>query len=211
MRLRGCRTVVALLAAFAMVPAQALTLDFAGAVGSLLDGQASGFTFAVGDVVVVATHSGGQFNRTSSGFGINAVGSGDDTDGIDAGSGVVEWLALTFDTDVALQILTVTGLGNNDRIALYIGDLPMRGLVPVDFAGGVFDAWPGGVLRAGDALRFQHGAGNGFSLEQLTLEVLEQVPAGATAPLVVAGLGALTLLRVRSPSGYPFQGHRRRR
>lgn len=132
----------------------------------------------------------GVLNRTASGFGVNATGGGDDTDAID-GALVDEAVSVTFDADVLLNGIQVSGLARSDSGLLLLPDLR----VPLATAG--FVAAGGALLLRGASFQVAHGAGNGFSFDGflVTPRTTGQVPSPPTLPLALAGL--LTMLWLR--------------
>ena len=84
--------VVLMIALLASAPVVAsavqVQLDFEGMFGDAVDGTDL-FSYSGAEGLdtfqLVLTATGGDFNKTSSGFGINAPGSGDDTDALDNG------------------------------------------------------------------------------------------------------------------------------
>lgn len=124
----------------------------------------------------------GVLNRTGSGFGVNADGAGDDTNGIDNGSGIVESISIFFSASVLLDSIQLAQLGNSDIALLTIGATDF--LITAEnnpFSESV-------AIAANDIVVLAYEAGNGFSFDGLTVTT-------STVPLPTAlllFLGSLT-------------------
>lgn len=162
--------------------------DTSAGPGVDLDGVASGSS-TLGNVTLTMTlFPDGVFNQTTSGFGINAVTSADDTDEFDAGEG----FTFSFDHNVTLDSVAVSlfGTGNSGRISYdggsVIGTISATGTTVINSA----------LIPGGTVLRFESLVG-AFSLDSLTVTPMPEPDTVA----VIAGTGALglTLLhRLRS-------------
>lgn len=166
-----------------------IQFDFRDESIEALDEQPS-FSLTQNGITLSASTASGVFNRTSTGFGVNASGAGDDTDALDGGSGVLEFIDFSFDTDVILNSFTVSGLGSQD-----IGQYLYNGLAPVDFTLTGVQSLGEILLPVGNGLSIYYIAGNGFSLDQLTVSRFT-VPEPATlflfsVPLLLLGTGRL--------------------
>ena len=81
--------------------------DLRDASIELIDEVAS-FDLTEDGIIATLTANTGLLNRTASAFGVNAAGTGDDTDTLDDGSGVIESVTITFDTDVRFNQLQLS-------------------------------------------------------------------------------------------------------
>jgi len=167
-----------------------IDFDFRDPVIESLDDRAELSLERLG-ITLTAIASNGVFNRTSAGFGINAEGAGDDTDTIDAGSGLVEFIDIVFDVDVSLLGFAVSGLGASDSGA-YILD----GLITGFSTSGFIDL--GGLnLATGKKIAVHHVGGNGFSLDSVTVQPYS-TPEPSMVLLMCLGLPLLGLARLRT-------------
>lgn len=164
-----------------------IDFDFRDPVIESLDDRAELSLERLG-ITLTAIASNGVFNRTSAGFGINAEGAGDDTDTIDAGSGLVEFIDIVFDVDVSLLGFAVSGLGASD-----IGAYSLDGLITEFSSSGFIDL--GGVnLATGKKIAVHHVDGNGFSLDSFTVQPYS-APEPPMVLLLCLGLPLLALAR----------------
>lgn len=196
--------------------AEFIVFDFAGSLGSNtngfdLDNFEMGMTLAAGSTITatmtaMADGIAGSdlFNRTASpNFGINASGGGDVTDAFDAGTGMSEFMTFSFSftggggppysaTFVSIDFDRITGSGMPREDA---GALVFSGGGAYNFDGSIVDGSDlltvGENFGAGQSITLSHVDGNGFGLEQITLDVIA-VPEPSSVTLVslaaVAGL-----------------------
>ena len=166
-----------------------VVFDFASTSGTNqtgmdLDELAAGSSEVAG-VTLSATANTGVFNLTASpNFGINASGSGDVTDAFDFGSGIHEVMTFSFTpstpstmTFVSIDFDRITsGNPGNDQ-----GNLSFFGGSSTDFDATNIDASDlltvGESITAGQLITLSHIDGNGFGLEQITLDVNPTAPA----------------------------------
>lgn len=135
------------------------------------------------------TANSGVLNRTSSGFGVNAEGSGDDTNGLDDGSGVIESITIRFDQDVSLVSLLLTQLGSNDVAAVQFDSTDYL----ISSATNPFTESI--VMAANEELILSFVQGNGFSFNEITVST-SNVPVPAAVWLFASGVISL-LIRSR--------------
>ena len=190
-------------ASLAMLPLRAdaveISLDFEGAVGMSLDGtDLFMYTNMIGlntfELTLSAT--GGDFNKTSSGFGINAPGAGDDTDAFDNGL-VSESMRIAFSTtaNVGVKIvslefdrLTGTGGAGEDQALLtfYDENDVLQNSVAVTNANTAGDDtanfnsidFPELIFQPGSYFDLSVTDGNGFGIEVLVVDIDESFYTG---------------------------------
>ena len=141
--------------------------------GTAIDGAASG-GLTVNGLTALFTANDGVLNATTSNFGINAAGSGDAADLLDAGSSVNEFITITFDQRITFTQLTLDSFSGSERTSLTLGlnpalllDATAAGTDIFNFTSSDFPM--GNMLEVGQSLRigyaFSSAADNGFSLE----------------------------------------------
>jgi hypothetical protein len=141
--------------------------------GTTIDGAISG-PLTVNGLTALLTANDGLLNATTTNFGINAAGSGDAADMLDAGSGINEFLTITFDQRVAFTQLSLDSFSGSERASLTIGlnptlllDASPAGTDVFNFTSSDFPM--GNTLEVGQSLRigyaFSSADDNGFSLE----------------------------------------------
>ena len=196
-----------------------ISLDFEGATGDVLDGTDL-FIYAAssgGDnFSLTLTATGGDFNKTSTGFGINAPGAGDDTDALDNGL-VFESMRIAFDTTanfgvklISLEFDRMTGGGGvgEDQALLSFYSSPgvldntltvtnanTAGDDTANFNGVDFAEQ---IANPGSYFDISVADGNGFGIEVLTVEVSAAyytggggaVPEPSAAILMILGMAA---------------------
>ncbi|MBI1178651.1 VPDSG-CTERM sorting domain-containing protein [bacterium] len=145
----------------------------------------------------------GSLNQTSSGFGINAVGGGDDTDAIDGDEGA-ETIAIRFDVDVIWQQFTVSSFGSSDEGRVTIGAFSP---VAIGASGSqVFGT--NNELVAGNQVLVSYVAGNGFSFDSFTVE--PWIRSGTTDSNSVPDGGATIALLGLSFAGFSLLNRHRK-
>ena len=70
--------------------------------GAIEDLEGVSMTLTLNEISTTLTASDGVLNQTISGFGVNASGSGDDTDQLDNGSGLDESISISFDVQAPI-------------------------------------------------------------------------------------------------------------
>ena len=160
-----------------------VNFDFEGNTGAFFDDLATG-SFAVDGLTLTASASSGTFNLTGDGFGINATGSGDDTDAIDAGSiSGAESMVFSFDVAGAFNFIDF------DRITPSGGDT-----LDLIFDGGPSFSLDANILDGADVFTFSESftsgqnitllwtGGNGFGLENINVT---PIPEPSTYAMVL--------------------------
>lgn len=147
----------------------------------------------------------GVLNRTTTGFGVNAAGSGDATAQIDGDNGR-ESVSMVFDVDVLFSSIKVSGFGSSDRGSISIAANPA---VTID-ASGVHSFASDNIVTAGQSVVLSFLSGNGFSFDSFDAERYQSNPTqpdvvtpdsasvpdgGASALLLLGGVGAVTWIR----------------
>ncbi len=167
-----------------VVFASPIEFDFRAASIEALDGQST-LSLSFGGLTLNASANTGVLNRTSSGFGINAAGSGDDTDMLDGGSGIAEAIDIRFDLDVLLDSFSVSAFGTLDR-----GRYTIDGTA-VEFAMTGEQSLGLALLSAGSSLSIGFIDGNGFSLDRVTVR-RATVTESSSLALLCLGLAAFS-------------------
>jgi hypothetical protein len=135
-----------------------------------------------GVVAVLTPHvagGSGALNQTTSAFGINATGTGDDTDELDNGLGV-ESISMVFNTDIFFTELTLSSFPVPDTAFLTINGFSTLTLNATAGAIDVFGFATDNFVTAGQTVVLSFGSGSGFSFDSFTIEPLA-VPDGLGA------------------------------
>jgi hypothetical protein len=169
------------------VIATPIVFDLRSSLIESIDEQAT-FELVNNDIIATLTTNVGVLNRTSSGFGVNATGTGDATSLIDNGSGVSEFIQIQFNKTVNLLDLTVSSFGSGDS-----------GLLSID-ALSIFEINKSGlnslnnlIINDGALLTLSFIGGNGFSFDSFTVSEISVTEPGGSILL----LSGLVLLFVR--------------
>lgn len=148
-------------------------------VGSELTLEASMFTYLNGGY-----SSGSQLNSTATEFGVNALGSGDETALFDTNNGQ-EAVWISFNRAVTLKSITVSSFtgGNVETGAWQVATGSLVNLT----ASGTYDV--DAILSQGayfKVMAVNEGGGNGWSLNSFTVEAIPE-----PAAIFMLGLGGL--------------------
>lgn len=149
---------------------------------SNIDGQGSGSITRMG-LTATFTANDGELNATKDNFGINATLIGDEPDLLDAGSGVAEFITVTFDQPITLTQLTLSSFSGSERASLTIGLNPATLLAATtagtdiyNFSSGDFPQ--GNMVELGQTLVIGYAFGslsdNGFSLESFQVNTVPE-------------------------------------
>lgn len=177
------------------VTAATISFDLRGT--GVPDGVPSG-TMTVGGITATLTSEvKGDLNQTSSGFGINAEEADDDTDQIDAGSGVAEAISIYFSEDVYIKELTLSVLSAGDEATLSFNGVAQADLTDTGSGTDVFAFSSGNYLSAGQLVILGHGAGNGFSFDAFKVETVSVPDGGTTLALLFAPVCGLLVIARR--------------
>jgi len=181
---------VCLLVSLSQSSGAVITFDMlSGGDVDSLDGTASGTAVKDG-LSLTASANTGVLNCTSISFGINASGTGDDTDEFDNGAGMSEIMTFRFDSDVVLVSIDFFSLGSGDTADLSSAD---------SFNLGIYDGLPtdpfevNQAIAAGTDVELARTGGS-FGIHSITVDV---IPEPATASLCCLALGILVKRRRR--------------
>ncbi len=165
-----------------------ITFDMRGAEGSAVDGLASGSVIKDG-LTATFTANSGLLNQTGSGFGINAKDSGDDTDQIDNGSGVIELVTIMFDQLVTFDQLVLSSFADSEEAKLKIAGVSTILLGTSDKD--IYDFSTDNIVSIGQSVSLALNAdkGNGFSFEEFTVTLAESTAAPEPATIILLGIG----------------------
>jgi hypothetical protein len=139
-------------------------------------------------IAATLTANSGVLNRTASAFGINAEGTGDDTDTID-GVLVAEHVTIVFNQAVtfdALQLSLYTPSAG-DLAALKIGSNPVVHPVPQTSAIDTYSFTTANYVGPGETVVLGWVEANGFSFDNFTVSAVPE--PGTLALLCVAAVG----------------------
>ena len=128
-----------------------------------IDEQIS-FTITLGGVSMTMTANQGVLNQTSSGFGVNSDGAGDDTDGLDGSLGE-ERISVAFTGAVVFRGVEVSGFSGDDAAGIVIADGS-----PASIAERGFFSTHAAALAAGQTVQIYWVAGNGISLDAIAVD-----------------------------------------
>lgn len=183
--------------------------DFETQSGTFTDssgGVANGLQISVSSFVNGI--AGGVVNATGGSLGVNAAGSGDDTDQLDADLGL-ESLLFSFNdlpsiTSITLTQVGILGFGGDDAGTLAIGASSEA------IAAGTGSAIPAHLNLEGSSFLLAYtGTGNGFGITSLSFDI---TPAAVPEPasiaflsLVVVGTGYCRLRRKRMRGPYDLE------
>ena len=167
--------------------ANGAAFDFNSPTGSFTDTASS----LIANFSAVVAGNTGDLNATTSSFGINATGVGDDSDGLDAANGA-ESIVITFGGPVSAT-LTEVDLGVFTAAGADAGTIDIGG-VSTALASTNTRVIPVHSELVGNTLTITGTAGNGFSLDSLTFHVK---PVPEPGSLAMLGLGSVLMMARR--------------
>lgn len=136
----------------------------------------------------------GIFNQTSTRFGINSLGTTNDSPSlIDSASGISENLAISFSETVKVDQLTLSLFTPVEIAKLLYGDGSSVILTGLALAQDVYK-FSDITLDIGEPLILSHVSGNGFSLDSITVSSIE---VSEPDMLILLVLGAVCVLTSR--------------
>ncbi|MFC5050702.1 PEP-CTERM sorting domain-containing protein [Rubritalea spongiae] len=161
------------------------------AAGILFDLRDTAYTssieagsYEVDGVILSLSSPSGVLNQTTSNFGINHAGAGDDTAQIDGDAGA-EVLLFSFDTSGVLEALNFSSVGGSDSFR-----------VTKNGAGGLIysanSVLPNLSFTASDVFEIEHISGNGVSFDSLSITAIPE-----PSSTLLLGMGGLALLSRR--------------
>jgi len=148
-------------------------------------------TVLISGLTATLSANSGVLNQTASSFGINATGSGDATALIDDGAGIAEIFSVQFDQDVILNSATLSLFSAGETANFTFGATTI-GITDTGSGSDVFNAPANTVLTTGQSISIAWTAGNGFSVDSLSVDL---VPEPSSTLLL--GLGSLALFTRR--------------
>ncbi len=143
-----------------------ITFNLRGAEGLAVEGSSAGSVTKDG-LTATLTANIGDLNQTSSGFGINAPGAGDDTDAIDGDLGI-ESVTIVFDQLVTLEQLALSSFSiTEDALLKIAGDSTI--LPGTDPAQDIYGFSIDNIVLIGEPVILFFNTGNGFSFDEFTV------------------------------------------
>jgi len=150
--------------------------------------------YTVDSVLLSMDSPQGDLNQTSSGFGVNATGSGDNTHQIDNGAGVAEVLNFSFDTSGTLTQIDMSSFGPSDTFDLKKNGTLIQSLI--DQGTSSPDVFMLNVdFSSTDTFSITYTGGNGASLDAITI-ANTAVPEPSSM-VFLAVFGSFALIRRR--------------
>ena len=134
----------------------------------------------------------GSLNQTSSAFGINAAATGDDTDEIDNGSGISEFITITFSQPVLFTQLVLSSFPSSHLADLTVQGYATQTLVGQSSATDIYDFTSNHDVPLGNSVVVEQNSGSVFSLDAFTVSTIPE-----PSSLLLLSLGGLALIRRR--------------
>gem|GEM_PF-1031388 len=146
----------------------------------------------------------GVLNQTTSGFGINATGTGDESSRLDGDEGA-ESVSITFDVNVLWTGLGLSLFSSGEGASISLPLALSTALADTSSASDVYTFASDNVVLAGEMVVVSWVSGNGFSFDSFDVELYERqsgsngVPdGGVSAAMLAVGVGMVSIYRRRS-------------
>lgn len=172
--------------------ALSITFDLRGTEGSVVKGLTTG-SVAKHGLTATLTANDGVLNQTASGFGINASLSGDDTDTIDNGSGISEFLTIAYDKLVTFDQLILSSFATTEDASLTFAGGTPNILVGTSPSADVYNFSTDNTISVGQSVLLSYRTGNGFSVDQFTVTTVETTATPEPATIALLGVGLAVL------------------
>jgi len=175
-----------------LAQAFSITFNLRGAEIEALDETAS-FNVTKGGLTATSTANSGVLNRTDNGFGINASGSGDDTDTIDNGSGVTEFITIEFHQLVTFDQLVLSSFTTSETASLTIASGSPITLVGTLPSADIYNFSTDNTVPIGQSVMLAYSTGNGFSFDEFTVTLADSTAVPEPATIILFGIGLVGL------------------
>lgn len=167
-----------------------ITFNLLGVEGSAIDGASTGSVSKDG-LTSTLTANIGDMNQTTSGFGINAPGTGDDTDAIDGVLGI-ESITIMFDQSVTFDQLVLSSFTSTEVAELNIAGISTN-IPGTNSSKDIYDFSTGNTVPIGQSVILAFNSGNGFSFDEFTVTPANSVVTPEPATIVLLGIGMAVL------------------
>ena len=155
-------------------------------------------------LTAIVEGNAGVLNQTSTGFGVNADGGGDESARLDGDEGA-ESISISFDVDVTWTGLLLSLFSAGEGAGVSLPAILNTPLADTGSSGDVYSFAADNVVLVGESVVLSWVSGNGFSFDSFEVEPYE-APTGSTgnntvpdgglsALLLVAGLSMVSLCR----------------
>ena len=197
-RLAGVKIWLSLLIACNSFAAQAtiITFDLRSSEAAIFLDDVNIGDFVIGGLIASFSALPGApldsvFNQTASRFGINTLGSSDDSPSlIDAVNGFSEFLSVSFSENVLLDKIVLSAFTPAEQAQVSIEGSPPMELIGLDAAVDVYD-FSNYTIQTGEQLILAHSLGNGFSFDSIGVSLVSVAEPSSLALVLVAGLMVL--------------------
>lgn len=169
-----------------------ISLDLRSPIaGSILDDREAGVFEKDGLMSAFEIVPSGErqavFNQTSGAFGINTLGTSDDSSALlDAAEDISESLMISFSETVSLRQLVFSAFSRGEQALIIAGENDPLILGGLTAAIDVY-SFSSQIIHAGEYLLLSHYSGNGFSFDEISVSLV-QVPEPLLPVLLLSGL-----------------------